>query len=242
MKELSNIKKISLSLCGIGLLFVGFIMSDAISKLSELDEEARTISTESSCSTSTLYMSENGNKVYTYCLDSIKVNVEGKFMELSEYYKENKLILDKITRKMEEKTTYDDGGTKLYISDINDLAILRCKTKDGNNDTYIGHKDMGYEIGFCEDRIPPIEAQEFEKVYHVYNVISAGNDEIKYVTLYEPEGTDVETVKVKASLASKLKRDKKYTFKFYSESIPFESDIKTVFNNSEVVEIVEYKG
>jgi hypothetical protein len=46
----------------------------------------------------------------------------------------------------------DTGKTQNIDSGFtnNGLTILKCNTKEGNKDVYIGPKWMNYEKGFCE--------------------------------------------------------------------------------------------
>ena len=101
---------------------------------------------------------------------------------------------------------------------------------------------MSYEENFCKNRYSAIDENEFEIVYTISDILSYSDEKYKYVTLYEPNGIDVETVMVEAKFLDNVKRNKTYGFKFTSDSIPFESDIKTVFKNSNLTSIVELKN
>ncbi len=242
MKNLSKKNKIIIVFGGLGLLLLGAICNDMITKLVRLDEEESSVKTTTKCSMPSVYMALEDRNVYTYCLDTIEINDKGKYVEFKDYYKEHDDALDKLIERMNNKETYKDGGTKLYANEKNDLAVLVCNTIEGNKDIYIGAKDMSYEENFCKNRYSAIDENEFEIVYTISDILSYSDEKYKYVTLYEPNGIDVETVMVEAKFLDNVKRNKTYGFKFTSDSIPFESDIKTVFKNSNLTSIVELKN
>lgn len=241
MKDLSKKNKIIITLGGAGLLLLGAVCNDMITKLVKLDEEENTIRTTTKCAESSVYISEKDRNVYTYCLESIEINDGGKYVDFKDYYKEHDDALERLIERMETKDTFKDGGSTLYVNERSDLAILTCNTLNGNKDMYIGPKDMGYEEGFCENRYSAINTKNFEIVYSIVEIEPHNDEKYKFVTLYEPNGIEVETVVVEATFAKSLKRDKTYTFKFESENIPFESHIKNVFHEARVVEVVEIK-
>lgn len=96
-----------------------------------------------------LYYSEENRNIYTYCLDQIKVNNDNNSMQLKDYLKTHSGTIDFIIKNFtkEPEASYDDGGTKLYNG--NNFNILKCHTLNGNNDIYIGDKNMGYHNSFC---------------------------------------------------------------------------------------------
>lgn len=239
MGNLSKKNKVIIVVGGMGLLLLGAICNDMITRLVKLDEQSSTVKTSTKCADASVYISEEDRNIYTYCLKSVEINEKGKYIELRDYYKEHDDAIEELIKNMENVETYKDGGSKLYVNERNDLAILECKTLDGNNDIYIGPKDMIYEEGFCENRYAAINTNEFEIAYTVSDIISHNDERYKYVTLYEPNGIEVETVLVEADLLKDVKRNKTYNFKFTSNYIPFESDIKSVFENAKLTEIVK---
>lgn len=242
MKELSKTKKVSLALFGIILVFVGFILNDTITKLVKLDEEFERIQTSTSCEDTKFYYAIDNKSIYTYCLDSIQVNTQEGYIELKDMFKDGSITIESLTEKMELKSDFKDGGSVLYTNDANDLALLKCNTLEGNKDIYIGPKDMEYEPSFCKNRYPIIEEKDFDIIYHIYNVVPHNDPNYKYITVFEPNGLEVETVLVEARLVKGLKNDKNYKFSFTSSKVPFESTIKTVFDNSELKKITLYKN
>lgn len=222
-------------------MLLGAVCNDMITKLVKLDEDEHTVKTSTKCDETSIYISEKDRNIYTFCLDSIEINDGGKYVEFKEYYKNNEKALDELLDRMEFKDTYKDGGSKLYANERSDLAILICNTLEGNKDVYIGPKDMTYEEGFCKSRYTAIDSNEFEIIYHVSDIISTTDEDYKYVTLYEPNGIDVVTVKIETVKLENVKRNKNYTFKFTSDKIPFESSIEKVFEYSKLENIVEIK-
>lgn len=105
------------------------------------------------------YKLSDGSELYTYCLDSIKIDDYINYpIDLSEYLSSHNDVeeLNKIINTLEYIDMYKDGGTKLYRDNgnteftNNGLTILTCNTVDGNKDIYIGSKSMNYEVGFCK--------------------------------------------------------------------------------------------
>lgn len=105
-----------------------------------------------------VYFKETNKTIYTYCLDNIFINDGTKKVELKEYLESNKNIIEKIVNTLVKQEIYKDGGSILYKDNgnlgftNNGLTILKCKTLEGNNDIYIGSKDMKYEEGFCKNK------------------------------------------------------------------------------------------
>lgn len=97
------------------------------------------------------YSLDEDRDVYTYCLDNIIITEENNnSSELNDYLK---TFDDAIYYIINNYTTnpgpsFDDGGSKIYSGE--DFNILVCKTLSGNNDIYIGDKEMGYKEGFCK--------------------------------------------------------------------------------------------
>ncbi len=97
-----------------------------------------------------LYYTEDNRKIYIYCLDEINVYKDSKKLTLKRYLGEDQNGIDFIIGNFTKGTgdSYDDGGSVLYYGD--DFNILKCHTIMGNNDIYIGDKNMGYFNSFCE--------------------------------------------------------------------------------------------
>lgn len=123
----------------------------------KLEQYAYTIeTTESSQCKKTLYMGRENQNIYTYCLDSIKINNGETSQELKDYYQQNNNVIEEIINALTNIQSYDDGGSKLYRDIMktdfsnNGLSILQCNTLTGNQDIYIGPQDMEYQTEFCQ--------------------------------------------------------------------------------------------
>ncbi|MDD4608446.1 MAG: helix-turn-helix transcriptional regulator [Bacilli bacterium] len=112
-----------------------------------------------------LYFTNNGKNIYLYCLNKIEIVRDNEVFELEDYLKTNDKTIDDFVNIFVESERYRDGGSILYHElkssgwygynyklDFSDISILKCNTVEGNNDVYIGIKDMGYEEGFCSER------------------------------------------------------------------------------------------
>jgi len=116
------------------------ITSFKITKAKECDNKAK------------LYYTEENRKIYTYCLDKIELEKNNENISLKTYLWEDPNVIDKIITEFTDNNTnsYDDGGTILYKGA--DFNLLKCHTIDGNNDIYIGDKNMGYFNSFCDNK------------------------------------------------------------------------------------------
>lgn len=99
---------------------------------------------------SELYHSLENINIYTYCLEDVTVNKDNETFTLKEYLEKDSnainYIIDNFTKSKE--ASYDDGGSQLYLGET--FNILKCHTLMGNEDVYIGTKDMGYFNSFCK--------------------------------------------------------------------------------------------
>jgi hypothetical protein len=115
-----------------------------------------TVETEVSneCSNSTLYYADKDIKVYTYCLDSIKLNTGTSNKNLITYLKKDNSIIDDIDQKLAYRGLLTDDTTLYFKSRSDDsfttngLAMYRCN-KENINDVYIGPIDMTFQSDFC---------------------------------------------------------------------------------------------
>lgn len=101
----------------------------------------------SDCSTKELLMEKDGVNIYTYCVNNININVDGKKEELTSYINNNIDYLDNLTNLLEMNTALNDGGTAIYKGDI---TLISCHTILGNRDIYFGNKNMQFNDTFCK--------------------------------------------------------------------------------------------
>lgn len=107
------------------------------------------------------YYKKGNQKIFLVCLDEVKFKTEDGEMTLKTYLKKQGSSIDSATEKITSLLKYDnglfDGGTAVYKSNDMDktagLTVIKCDTVEGNNDVYIGTKDLdlgaGLEKGFC---------------------------------------------------------------------------------------------
>lgn len=99
-----------------------------------------------------LYYADLEHKVYTYCLDTIKIKEE-KVTELSDFLKSDKTFIEDISAKLGYSGIYTDNTTLMFES-LNDdytnngLSMYRCN-KENITDIYIGPKNMTFQNDFC---------------------------------------------------------------------------------------------
>ena len=72
------------------------------------------------------------------------------------------------------------------------------------------------------------------------DVEESNDEELVYLTLRAFQEEEVETVKVKKEIVKNIKEDHTYEFKFnYIEDKKIEDNIKSIFENSELVKVFE---
>ncbi len=110
--------------------------------------------TENCHEDSKLYYADLKIKVYTYCLDSIKIENNGKSTDLDKTIKKNSGIIDDIDNKLALTGVYKDNKTLMFIDKENELSsngltMYRCN--DNNiNDVYFAPSDTPFrEKDFC---------------------------------------------------------------------------------------------
>lgn len=96
-------------------------------------------------------------KVYTECLENVKIEIDGTFVDLQTSLDKYDITMEEITNKMTLYSQYSDGGSKLHKSDnyniLNCNAIIDTITENDvtssiyNTDFIIGDTDL--EIGYC---------------------------------------------------------------------------------------------
>ena len=98
-------------------------------------------------------ISKNAFKKDTYDVylynGEVKVIIDNKEYDLYDAIQSNKLtfqdIIDKAEKEAKGATQRSDGGSTLYV--LNNFNILKYNIIQGNNDLYIGSKDLDFSIG-----------------------------------------------------------------------------------------------
>ena len=189
--------------------------------------------------------------IYTYCIDSIKIENEDKEYELKDYLKRldtNSLtFFNDLVKKMNQESILLDGGTAIYKN--SDITIIKCNTIDGNKDIYIGNSSTNYKQNFCKN-----DNYTFTKTYKIKDIKM--NNNIQYedgvqvgysnsfkVTLIDNK-QNTNTVIIN-NLFDTLEVDLSYEFEFMfndNSKNNDENDTDYIFKNAYIVEIrkVEY--
>ncbi len=122
---------------------------------------------EKNCSTSKLYFYNDTNKIYTYCLDNIKINNKDLKSNLESDFN----IIDKVINHLfiSKKTNLYTQYIDLEETNLTNkgLSIIQCESD--NTDIYIGPRAMSFEEDFCtnKDDVEKKEEQEENKVVEV---------------------------------------------------------------------------
>ncbi len=99
-----------------------------------------------------LYYADKNIKVYTYCLDEIKISKENKAEALSKYLQRNSNIIDELDSELTYMGQHTDRST-LMFKDTNNmsnngLTMYKCN-KENINDIYIGPANTVFQQDFC---------------------------------------------------------------------------------------------
>ncbi|MDD2434789.1 MAG: hypothetical protein PHO63_00880 [Bacilli bacterium] len=115
------------------------------------------IKSATNCEVKTIFEVDNFDyRIYSYCLDDVSLVFNNTFYSFQEALEKNKINIDQIFEKMEydneyaqtTKIDYDDEETIMYKNFA--YSLLKCNTKSGNKDIYIGDKNLEYEDNFCK--------------------------------------------------------------------------------------------
>lgn len=175
---------------------------------------------------------ENYN-LYYYKLNNVIYIDNNEEVELKDALASGKITIDDIVSKLEKKQTIFDGGTTIYKNaDFfkEDIELIKCNTKEGNRDVYVGLSGMGYRNNFCKDENQTLtkvfEVKSFEKTNDRNRIKVLLSDEVneEYVTLYNIYGA--------------ITSNGFYEFKcMYDPEKLVSYDIKSIFNNCTLIEI-----
>ncbi len=102
---------------------------------------------EDSNMTTKLYYDLEGRVIYTDNLDNVTFTYEGVTKELRSWLKEDKDFISVFLGELKLTDTYRDGGSKNY--QYEDITVIECHTKDGNNNIHIG-ENLKYEGNVCK--------------------------------------------------------------------------------------------
>lgn len=180
-------------------------------------------------------------------LKKATININGEKYDLIDAIYNKVISLEEIYKRINVVDTYDDGGTTIYSDGfikynksgtikeqkVGSYNIIQCNTLIGNKDIYIGDSNLKLKEKFCR-------MQNFVRTYKVLNIEESNDEELVYLTLRSFQEEEVETVKVKKELVKDVKEDHTYEFKFnYIEDKKIEDNIKSIFENSELVKVLE---
>lgn len=235
------------------ILLSGLLFFILIKQNNKYDYIIETIETKNCDSKAKLYHELEGNiKVYTYCLDNIKINNSSESIELKDEIIKDSNIIQSIISNLELNDILFDGGTAIYRDSEktkftkSGLTIISCSTLSGNKDIYIGNKNMKFKQNFCQNN-----NYTFIRTYTVKDVFEYNEQQYKdgvpvsygnsfKVILSEFQGK-TETVIINNLWDMKLEKNKSYEFEFMlnEDATNIQDDIEYIFNNSIIIEVRE---
>lgn len=83
------------------------------------------------------------------------------------------------------------------------------------------------------------EIETLVVTYQILNIAESNDEDYHYLTIRKYQAEEIETVKVKKKLAKDVKSDKSYEFTFQYKVGTVEENIKSIFQNAELISIVE---
>lgn len=119
------------------------------------------------------------------------------------------------------KVTYTGSIMETYPAQVNAINI-EIKSAETSN-----VKDKTTEIA------------TLVVTYQILNIAESNDEDYLYLTLRKFQAEEVETVRVKKKLAKDVKSDKSYEFTFQYKVGTVEENIKSIFQNAELISIVE---
>lgn len=194
-----------------------------------------------------LYYTLEEKNIYSYCLDSIQISTDGNFIELKDYIKDNKDVIDEIINAITYKDSLFDGGTKIYKDGgtteytNNGITIINCHTLDGNRDIYIGSKNMTMQSNFCKNN-----NETFVRTYTIKNIEEYNEQQyengipVTYgkslkVTLSQFQA-ETKTVIIN-NLYDALEVNQTYEFEFMilNKDLKINDDIDSIFKYADII-------
>ena len=138
-----------------------------------------------------LYYADLDIKVYTYCLDDIKLLKDDKKKPLLDYLSKDNKIIDDIDYGLGYAGLYIDGSTMMFNSFDNDftnegLTMYRCH-KTNINDVYIGPKDMDFQPDFCT-----YKDDDFKFIFEIVDESDKNEVALEKEIFYEDENNTYE--------------------------------------------------
>ena len=211
---------------------------------------------EQNCDSKTkLYYDFGNKKIYTSCLDSIKISDGNKKYELKDYIKVHSEAVDEIVNALVLEDSAMDGGTKIYKADENTkftnngLTIIKCnqiiEIEKYNQDIYIGTQEMEFKENYCKNnnetfiRTYTVKELEEYKDQQYENGIPVTYGKSLKVTLTQFQ-SETKTIIIN-NLWDELQKDKTYEFELYlyDYQLPIEDNIDSIFKKATIVSVKE---
>lgn len=155
----------------------------------EMPYTIETSETKDCVEQSKLYYADYDKKIYTYCIDSIKIKGEDE-EELFDSIKSDSTIIDDIESKLGYAGLNYENSTMIFESfddkfTNNGLKIYKCN-KENIEDIYITPKDSEFQLDFCTYKDDDFKyIFEIEEEAHEPIVDAEGNK--RKETIYEDE-------------------------------------------------------
>ncbi len=255
-KDKTKIMLISLSLffCFIGFS-LGYLLFDKVIKTNE-ECQREGVDIYSIEPIVKEYLSINNRTVYLYNTNEVKIINGINKISLKDYLKTYQ-DLDKVFQDLDSYLEVDkelkDGGTIIYKTKKDrlffdrDLTIIKCNTKDGNKDVYIGeymNTLTAFENGACGKDF--FTDAEFTRVYKITKILEKDKVDNYHLVLLTIDDKNGKSITIERKLTdeslSVLKENEDFIFYFenkYQELI--KEDIEEIFNKCTLTGVVPNK-
>ena len=140
---------------------------------------------KSKCNESSiLYYADNNIKIYTYCLEDIRVKDNNKSNSLKEIIKSNNRIIDEIDKSLAFTGIANDHSTLMFQNRDDDftnlgLTMYRCN-KVNINDVYFAPKNTPMKDDFCT-----YKDDDFKYIFEIVDETPEGNNDTEGEIIYE---------------------------------------------------------
>ncbi len=176
------------------------------------------------------YYSDKNANYYLYNIGGVEIDFTDRDLELNRALEAKQTTMEDVLGMLTKKVTMDN--VNLYQND--DLSILQCKLDNGKYNYLFGGPSMEYKEGMCAKE-PYICS--FDKMYYVIYIGDNKTNDNMFLTIKDDD--DTATIQVSKDIANKLSENKYYSFTFGSTNEEIDDNIKSVFDNNIILDIVE---
>ena len=179
------------------------------------------------------YQDRDNNKYYLLGLDNIIIDFTDRTLDLYRALDTKQITMDFVLENVKKKYSLNDEKINFYQSD--DFSLLECINDDNTKNYIFGKNIMDYKEGLCNEE--PYLCSFFKK-YYVLDITDSKDNKFKYFTLKSVSTGEVDTIKLTGDYLDDLYIGQYYIFEFASINKNVDGNIKEVFNNNFVLDVI----